>query len=89
MGSGRSSGSWPLSFGKSGAKAVALWLWRGGGGAGASTRASPATANAEFRDKYARAREASRIFGVFRRLYAGARCERNGPGRPNFQFRSP
>ncbi|GEM_PF-6105889 len=30
----------------------------------ASTRASPATANPEFRDKYAHAREAGRVFGI-------------------------
>lgn len=41
----------------------------------ASTRASPPTGNPEFRDKYAHAREAGRISGVFRRLYARVLCE--------------
>lgn len=52
----------------------------------ASTCASPPTSNPEFRDKYAHAREAGRVFGVFRRLYAAARFGRNGLGRPNFQL---
>lgn len=52
-------------------------------------RASPATANPEFRDKYAHAREAGRVFGVFRRLYASTRCGRIGLGRPNAQFLEP
>ncbi len=51
-----------------------------------STRASPPTATPEFRDQYAHARGAGRVFGVFLRLYAGARCERNGLGRPYVQF---
>lgn len=40
----------------------------------------------EFRGQYAHAREAGRIFGIFRRLYACARCERNGLGKPNVQY---
>jgi len=52
----------------------------------AFTRASRPIATPEFCDKYAHAREAGRIFGVFRRLYARVRCKREGLGRPNVRF---